>query len=419
MTAGPASTAPPRLRRRARLAIFVTVLLDLLGFGMLLPILPFYAQEYGASDLQVGLLFACYSAAQLVCAPLLGRLSDRVGRRPVILGCIAGGFLAHLAFAAAGSFVLLVAARTASGVAAANFGLAQAYVADVTPRGERSKAMGLVGAAFGLGFILGPAFGGMLALVARVAVPLGAAALALVNLVMASVWLRESLPPAVRARSRGGPWLRPGALGRLLRDRPLLGLMVLFFLVTLCISLMEATLALFVQQRFGFGDFETSWLFVYVGVVMVAVQGGLIGWAVGRFGERRLIPAGVAAMAGGLLVLGSAGALAALAVGLGLIAFGAGLHNPSTLGLMSQLAGEETQGGTLGLSRSFGAAARAVGPLAGTWLFARAGAPWPFWTAGAGMATALVLAAWVVRAAAPQLAGTGGAHPAPPPAPPL
>ena len=403
--AGPAPAAPVRLPRRARLAIFVTVLLDLLGFGMILPILPFYAQEYGASDLQVGVLFASYSAAQLLFAPLLGRLSDRVGRRPVLLGCIAGGLLAHLAFAAAGSFATLVVARTASGVAAANFGLAQAYVADVTPRAERSRAMGFIGAAFGLGFVLGPAFGGLLALVARVAVPLGAAALALVNLGMASIWLRESLPPEVRERSRSGPWFRPRAFRGLVHDAPLFGLMVLFFLVTFCISLMEATLALFVQHRFGFGDFETSGLFVYVGVVMVAVQGGLIGRAVARFGERRLIPAAMAAMAAGLLVLGSAGSVVQVAAGLGLLAFGAGLNNPSTLGLMSQLTRDDTQGGTLGLSRSFGAAARALGPLAGTWLFGHAGVSWPFWAAGAGMTASLALAGWVVHAAARRLAG--------------
>lgn len=402
----------PRLRRRAQTAIFVTALLDLLGFGMILPILPFYAQEYGATDFQVGVLFASYSAAQLVFSPLLGRLSDRVGRRPVLLGAIAGGLVAHLAFAAAGSFVLLVAARTAAGAAAGNMGLAQAYMADVTAPGERSRAMGLIGAAFGLGFVLGPAFGGLLALVDRVAVPLGAAALAALNLVLASLWLPESLDLAVRDRTRTGRWLDPRALGRLAGDSPLLGLMLLFFLLTFSISLMEATLALFVQQRFGFGDWETSWLFVLVGVVMVVVQGGLVGRAVGRWGERRLIPASIVMMAIGLALLGAAGAVALLAASLAILACGAGFNNPATLGLLSQLTGEEAQGGVLGLSRSFGALARAVGPLVGTWLFAHAGAPWPFWTAAGVMAAALVLAAAVLRGAARRLPDGGAAAPA-------
>ncbi|HUO86369.1 MAG TPA: MFS transporter [Thermoanaerobaculia bacterium] len=402
----PAPSERHRLRRRARTAIFVTVLLDLLGFGMILPILPFYGQAYGASDFQVGLLFASYSAAQLVFAPLLGRLSDRVGRRPVLLATIAGGLLAHLAFAAAGSFAVLVAARTAAGLAAGNLGIAQAFMADVTEPGERSKAMGLIGAAFGLGFVLGPAFGGMLALIDRVAVPLGAAALGAINLGMAARWLPESLDLAVRERSRGRRWFDPRALGRLLADRPLLGLMILFFLVTFSISLMEATLALFVQQRFAFGDWETSWLFVLVGVVMVVVQGGLVGRAVARWGERRLIPVGMAAMAIGLLLIGSSGAVATLALALAVLAFGAGLNNPSTLGLLSQLTGEETQGGVLGLSRSFGALARTVGPLAGTWIFGQAGPPWPFWAAGGVMAASLLLAVWVVRGASGRTAAS-------------
>lgn len=404
----PAPAAAARLRRRAQTAIFVTALLDLLGFGMILPILPFYAQQYGASDFQVGVLFASYSAAQLVFAPLLGRLSDRWGRRPVLLASIAGALLAHLAFAGAGSFVVLVAARTAAGVAAGNLSIAQAYMADVTPPGERSRAMGLIGAAFGLGFVLGPAFGGALALIDRVAVPLGAAALAAVNLAVASRWLPESRDVAARRRSRAGRWLDPRAIARLAADRPVVGLLVLSFLVTFCISLMEATLALFVQARFGFGDWETSLLFVLVGVVMVVVQAGLVGRAVARWGERRLIPFGMAAMGAGLLVLGAAGAVAALAVALGLLALGAGLNNPTTLGLLSQLSGEEAQGGVLGLARSAGALARVVGPLAGTWIFARAGDPWPFWSGGGLMIASLALAAWVVQAAGRRV-GPGGA----------
>jgi MFS family permease len=285
-------------------------------------------------------------------------------------------------------------------------------MADVTPPGERSKAMGLIGAAFGLGFILGPAFGGALALVDRVAVPLGAAALAAINLTVASLWLPESRDLAARRRSREGRWLDPRAIGRLAADRPIVGLLVLSFLVTFCVSLMEATLALFVQARFGFGDWETSMLFVLVGVVMVVVQAGLVGRAVARWGERRLIPFGMVAMGVGLLVLGAAGAVTALAVALGLLALGAGLNNPTTLGLLSQLSGEEAQGGVLGLARSAGALARVVGPLAGTWIFARAGEPWPFWSGGGLMIASLVLAAWVVREAGRRLTG-GGNAPAP------
>lgn len=396
MTA-PDPAPAPRAGRRALVTLFATVLLDLLGFGMILPLLPFYAQDYGASELQIGLLFASFSAAQMVFGPILGRLSDHVGRRPVILGSIFGGVLAYLAFAAADSFTVLLLARTASGAAAANLAIAQAYVADVTPLAERSRGMGMIGAAFGLGFIGGPALGGLLGLLGHAAVPLGAAALAAVNLLLAFAWLPEPLDAVSRERSRSRRWLDLGGLGRLGHERPLLGLMTLYFLVTFCFAQMEATLALFCQARFGFGQVKTSWLFVFVGAVMVTVQGGLVGRLAARFGERRLIYCGIALMAAGLLALPEAPMVTLLAGAAGLLAVGNGLYNPSYLALLSNLAAEESQGGTLGLSRSFGSLARVLGPLAGTWIFARLGASWPFWSAGVLMVGAFGFGWLVLR----------------------
>jgi MFS family permease len=396
------------------LILFAAVVLDLLGFGMILPLLPFYAQSFGASEVQIGLLFASFSAAQLVSAPLLGRLSDRLGRRPVILASILLGALAYLAFAAARSFAVLLAARTASGVAAANLGIAQAYVADVTPPAERSRGMGLLGAAFGLGFIGGPALGGMLGLYGQAAVALGAAALSLVNFFLAFVWLAE--PPAVQPppggeAGRSARWLDLGGLrraGRPGRERTVFGLMLLFFLVTFGFAQMEATLALFCQARFGFGHVETSWLFVLVGAVMVGVQGGLVGRLAPRFGERRLIYAGIGLMAAGLLALPEAPAVAVLAGAAALLALGNGLYSPSYLALLSRLAGEGAQGGTMGLARSFGALARVFGPPAGTWLFGHLGAGWPFWAAGGLMAGSLAFGWAVLRNLAPPASAPAG-----------
>ena len=401
-------------RRRALVALFVTVLLDLLGFGMILPLLPFYGQDFGASELQIGLLFASFSAAQLVFAPILGRLSDRFGRRPLILGSIAASVVAYLGFAGAGSFAMLLLTRTASGAAAANLGIAQAYIADVTPPEGRAKGMGLIGAAFGLGFVLGPALGGLLGLVSHVAVPLGAAGLAALNLVIALVWLPESRSDASRERSRAGAWLDLAGLARLGRDRLMLGMMLVFFLVTFGFSQMEATLALFCQRRFGFGQVETSWLFVFVGVVMVAVQGGLVGRLAARFGERRLIHAGIGLMAAGLVALPEAstaaplGPIGILLVASGLLAVGNGLYNPSYLGLLSRVTAADNQGGTLGLSRSFGALARVLGPPAGTWIFAHLGVDWPFWSAGALMVATLGLG-WAVLRGVPRRAAVAPA----------
>ena len=405
-------TPRPTPRKRALLTVFLTILLDLIGFGMILPFLTFYAQEFRATPVEIGLLFSSYSLTQLLCAPLLGRLSDRVGRRPVLLASIAGSVLSYVIFALAPSYAVLLLARALSGVAAANYAIAQAYMADVSPPEERSKAMGLVGAAFGLGFVLGPALGFILffsplAHLGPRLVPLVAAGLSTLNLLIAAVGLPESLSPELRrsAAARGGSWLGFSELLAVWRDTPLRGLMVLFFLVMFCFSMMETTLALFCQARFGFGYRETSGLFVFVGIVLVIVQGGLLGRLVRRFGERRLILGGIVLMALGLAVLPLTpvtippvwSKLGLLFFALLLLAVGNGIHNPSTTGLLSRLAGESSQGSTIGLSRSFGALARILGPPAGTWVFGAAGAAWPFWSAGLLMMVALAVAVDVLR----------------------
>jgi DHA1 family tetracycline resistance protein-like MFS transporter len=380
--------------RRAALTVFLTVLLDLIGFGMLLPLLPFYAEKLHASPAAIGLLFSSYSLTQLLFSPLLGRLSDRVGRRPLMLVSILGSAAAHLMFAFAGSFALLVLARSLAGVAASNYSIAQAYMADVSSVENRSKAMGLIGAAFGIGFVLGPALGSILSLtqLGPRAVPLTAAALSAVNFLIALSWLPESLPREVRARSRARPWVDPAGFARMWQSPPVRGLMLLFFLVMFCFSLFEATLALYCQRRFGFDEHRTSLLFVYVGVVLVIVQGGLLGRLVRRYGEKQLILSGIALMAVGLAALPVYPSLGLLAASLLVLAVGSGVHNPSASGLLSQLTDAESQGSVIGLSRSFGALARTLGPVTGTWIFGRAGAPWPFWTAGALMLVALGIA---------------------------
>jgi MFS family permease len=363
----------------------------------------------------------------MVFAPLLGRLSDRLGRRPVILFSIAGSVAAYLGFAAATSFTGLLVARTLSGVAAANLGIAQAYVADVTPPEKRSQGMGMIGAAFGLGFIGGPALGGLLGLAGHTAVALGAAGLAAINFTLALVWLPEAAAvvraPTGEAGDQAGAvpaaprrsWFDPRRLALLGRDPALLGLMVLFFLVTFCFSLMEATMALVCQARFGFGQVETSWLFVLAGVVMVGVQGGLVGVLTTRFGERRLALVGMALMAGGLLGMAEAQRVLLLAAAAGVLAVGNGLYMPSYLAMLSRVTADDAQGGTLGLSRSFSALARVLGPPAGTWLFASVGVGWPLWAGGGLMAAALVFGWPLLRRLGPRLAtpGDGDATPAP------
>jgi DHA1 family tetracycline resistance protein-like MFS transporter len=390
------TTAQALPRRRVLFTIFLTVLLDLIGFGMILPMLPFYGQKFGATAGQVGLLFASYSLAQLLFAPPLGRLSDRIGRRPVLVTSIAGSVLAYVLFAFAPSLWVLVLARGLSGIAASNYSIAQAYLADVSKPEERSKAMGLIGAAFGLGFVLGPAFGGTLAHFGGAngdrAVALAAAGLAVVNFLFALVWLPESLPAELRSRSGRNPWFDIRGFATLAGNTPLFGLLVLYFLVTFCFSLMEATLALFCQGKFGWGTPQISWFFLYIGVVLVFVQGGMIGPLVRRFGEPRLILSGIVLMAIGLYLLPWAPTVLFLALTGALLAIGNGIHSPTALGLISRMTDESEQGGTIGVSRSFSALARTLGPPAGTFLFGFAGvrsAGWPFWAASGILVLAL------------------------------
>ena len=248
-----AATGLPPAPRGARFTVFLAILLDLIGFGMILPLLPLYAEAFHASRITIGLIFASYSLAQLLFAPWLGRLSDRFGRRPLMLASIAGGVAAHLLFATAGSVAMLLVARSLSGIAAANYGIAQAYLADVTPPARRSRAMGLVGAAFGLGFVIGPALGGVLSRFGMAAVPYGAAALSAANLAIAWLALPESLPRQARGAAGGKPLFAVADLVQLWRDARMRQLMLLFFLVMFCFSIMESTLALFCQARFGFG----------------------------------------------------------------------------------------------------------------------------------------------------------------------
>ncbi len=381
--------------------VFVTVLLDLIGFGMIIPLLPFYAQRFHATPAQIGWLFASYSLTQLVFAPLLGRLSDRVGRRPVLLASIAGGIAAYVLFAEADTYLMLLLARALSGVAASNYSIAQAYVADVTPPAQRSRAMGMVvGASFGLGFILGPALGGLI-IWARPgnpgAVPLTAAVLGALNLVLATVWLKESLPPQVRGRYRWEGWLSLGSFAESWRDAPVRGLFVLSFLVTVCFSMMETSLALYMQARFGLGAAAIPWIFSFIGIILVVVQAALVGPLVRRFGERALIQYGIVLMAAGLLLLPAAPAPWLLLPALSLLAVGSGIQSPASLGLLSLLVRGDAQGGTSGVYRSFGALARTLGPVAGPWLFGAAGIRWPFWTAGGLMLLTLVYARDVLR----------------------
>ena len=367
-------TTPPaeeRSNRRPLLVLFLTVLLDLVGFGIVLPLLPLYADGFGASGAMVGLLVTVYSVAQFFMAPLWGRLSDRFGRKPILVLGLLGSALAYLVFAWSRNLTWLFASRILAGIGGATIPVAEAYIADVTPPERRAGNMGLIGAAFGLGFTIGPALGGVLAGVSFEAPGYLAAALCLVNALVAATLIRETLPRARREALR--PLAAAGhpvvAMARALRLPDLRRVLVLYFLFTVAFAVIQPTLSLFGQARFGLDDREVGYLFAFLGLVSAIVQGGLVRRLVPRFGEVRLIRLSGVPFVLGLTLLAVAPSLPILLLALGILAVGYGGALPPVLGLVSRVAPDHVQGGVLGVGQSVGSLARIVGPLAAGFAF--------------------------------------------------
>jgi multidrug resistance protein len=395
--------------------LFLIVFVDLVGFGLVIPLLPFYALRFAASPQQVTVLLAVYSLMQLFTAPLWGRLSDRVGRRPVLMISMAASVLAYACIANATALWMLFAARALAGACAGNIAAAQAYIADITKPEERAKGMGLIGAAFGLGFIIGPALGGLLAgnnpATADVETPAWVAAgLSFVALCGVALLLPESLPAD---RCGGGPSRGRFAAIVGVLDRPVLSrLILIFFLVILAFAGMESTFALWAIGQFGWGPRQVGYVFSYVGILSAILQGGLIGRLARLCGEERLLVCGLAMIAFGLLVLPFAHHLPALVGAISALALGMGLMQPSLNSLISRRAGREEQGEVLGVSQSAGSLSRVLGPAAAGLLFAEFGRNAPFFWGAALVAAALLVALKLIRGlGAAGLADTKSAEP--------
>ena len=270
--------------RSPQALIFGTVFLDLVGFGIVIPVLPLYAERFGASPFVVGCLLGIYSAMQCLFAPLLGRLSDRIGRRPVLLVSVIGTSAGFLLMGLANSLWLLFLARVIDGVTGGNISTAQAYIADITPPEERSRGMGLIGAAFGLGFIFGPAIGGLLSHVSLGAPFIFAACLAAANALAIYWFLPESLPAHRRSRTQERVPL--SALVEPARQRPLRIILLAYFFTTVAFSLLTATYGLFAERRFGYTAAQIGYVFAGQGLLGAIIQGGLMGWLVKELRER-------------------------------------------------------------------------------------------------------------------------------------
>jgi multidrug resistance protein len=375
--------------RSALGVLFIVVFVDLLGFGMVVPTMPTYATALGAPREWTGLLMAGYSLMQFVFAPIWGRLSDRTGRRRMMLLSIAMTALSFFVFALAPTWGWLLAARLFAGAATANLSIARAYVADVTTPETRAKGMGIIGAAFGIGFTLGPAFGGFLSAHYSHSTPAWAAGvLAAANGVAAIFILPE---PAVHAAVVRRP--RFAAVWGEMKVPGIRRLLGINLLTLLAFSALEATFAFIAKDSFGLDQSRTNYLFAYIGVLAVVVQGGLIGRLSRRFGERRLLVAGLVLQAASFAALPFVGTLGGLLAILVPLSLGNGLTSPSLAALLSRMAHKDDQGGTMGIGESASALGRIVGPESGTWTYATMGHAFPYVAGGVLMAVAAGVAA--------------------------
>jgi DHA1 family tetracycline resistance protein-like MFS transporter len=419
------------MNRSPLIVIFTTVFIDLIGFGIVIPVLPFYAEGtiFNATPRTVGLLFASYSVMQLVFSPILGGLSDKHGRRPVLFLSIIGTGIGFLILGLANSLWMLFAGRILDGITGGNISTAQAYIADITTTENRAKGMGLIGAAFGLGFIFGPAIGGILSRWG-IQVPFYfAAGLCFANALLLYFTLPETI-------TRDHPARHSAARGRGLRQvanslkQPRLAfVLMIYFLFIVAFSIMTTAFSLYTMFRFGYDAQHTGYLFAYVGLIAVIIQGGLIGRLVKRFGELPLVIVGALSFALSLFAVPfvgpAAGGLAALLVGGGVFSMGNSLAGPALTSLASKSVGPNEQGSILGVTQSVASLARAVGPFLTAVLInssvAYLGADGvlhymsdrslfvTFWTAAAIMIVAFVLAFYFSRLSAqtPQQAPRG------------
>lgn len=367
-------------------AVWTAVAMDLLGFGIIIPLLPLYADSFGATATTIGILFASYSLAQFVLSPVWGRISDRVGRKPVLVVTIVGSAIGSLTLGLAGSLTVLFIGRIIDGASGASVAVARAAVADVATPEQRPRLMGLLGAAFGFGFVIGPVVGSLAALGGPEIPFFLAAAISAANAIATWIRVPESRVVTAAGASSGSIRDLSGTVGRLV---------VLTFVGITAFGAFEATFSLLAEVRLGLGEAEIGFVFAGLGVLLVATQGGLIGPATRLVGERQLIRVGLVLNVVGFLMLSTAESWALLIPGLAILALGQGFITPALASAIAGSAEPGRSGAALGVQQSAGGLARVVGPAMGGALFA------------IELAVPYVVAAGLTLAALPIVPGRG------------
>ena len=380
------------MKKSPLVIVFLTVLLDLIGFGIVLPLLPTYAKELGASPLMIGLIAAIYSSMQFVFSPIWGKLSDKIGRRPVMLSSIFLAAVSYAFFSHATTIPLLILARALSGIGSANIAAAQAYITDVTDTKKRSGAMGMLGAAFGIGFIIGPLIGGVLMTYYGISmVGTVASALISVDFILAVLFLPESNTHAVklavllkkRAKTAGAklPFLssmkqKSAAYGETIRvafsSKPVALLMIINFIYSLAIVNMQVSAILLWKEYFRTTEEQIGYLFAFVGFISVIVQGGLLPKMSKKVGEHKLMVIGHLASFVGVFFIPFIPQNSLFTLGLGILFFfavGTSLVNPLNISMISLYSYKQKQGQIMGFAQSINALARILGPFSGSILY--------------------------------------------------
>lgn len=379
--------------------IFLIVFVNLLGFGIILPLMPYYVESFGAGAITIGLLSASYSLFQFLSAPILGELSDKIGRRPVLLFSLAGTALSFLLLGVANTLPLLFAARIIDGLSGGNISTAQAYIADITSKENRTQGMGILMAAFSLGFILGPALGGILSQFGYGVPALVAAAVSLLATVLTFFFLPESRDfsknKAALAKNKK-KFFSPKEFYQVL-THPEVGLIVtLSFLVMLAFSLMEGTFALFTEHTIHSTAQQNGYLFAYLGLIGIIIQLFLLRRILAKAAEHTVATVGIFCMMISLGLIAISGSIVGIFVAITFLAFGNSVANPVLSGLVSKLSPEDEQGNILGITQSAASIARLIGPILGTSIYAALGSRMPYvFSCGLLLITGLISARYL------------------------
>ncbi len=371
--------------------VLLTVFIDLLGFGIIIPLLPFYAQHFGAAPTVIGLLSSSYSFMQFLFVPFWGRLSDRIGRRPIILMSVTGSFISYFIFGFADSLLILFVSRMLAGFMGANISTAQAYIADTTSFEERAKYMGLIGAAFGVGFMLGPFIGGVMSKISYGAPGFFASGLSFINAILAYFFLPESIRDKSKP-ARKLALMNFTAMRATFHKKGIGNLVLVFFFYTVAFSILYVAFPLFSGQVLKYDAAENGYFFAYVGMIGIIIQGGVIGKMAKRFGEKSLVVSGLISFLVAMVFVPTVHGLLTLLILATLLAIGSAFITPSLTSLISKYAGTGEQGSTLGVSQSLSSLGRVIGPFWGGFIIGTAGIAWPFYTGSIMIIVALVLA---------------------------